>query len=59
MFILQMLIISHIPTLLDHNINIHIMLDTLHTPSMFTPHIPIMLLFMAEFIHALVAEKVT
>ena len=52
--------IPHIPTLLNHNIYIHIMLDTLHTPSMFIPHTLIMLLFMVEFIHLLiVAEKVT
>ena len=62
MFILHMLIIPHLPVLLNHIIYIHIMLDTLHThtPSMFTPHTLIMLLFMVEFIHALiVAEKVT
>ena len=51
---------THIPTLLNHNIYIHIMLDTIHTPSMFTPLTPIMLLFMVEFLHALImAEKVT
>jgi len=39
---------------------IHIVLDTLHTISMFTPHTPIMLLYMVEFIHALIViEKVT
>ena len=60
MFIPHILIILHIPTLLNHNIYIHIMLDILHTPSLFTPHTPIILLYMVEFIHALiVAEKFT
>ena len=57
MFILHMLIIPHIPTLLNHNIFMHIML---HTPSMLIPHTHIMLLYMIEFIHAfIVAGKVT
>jgi len=55
-----MLIILHIPTLLNHNIYIYIMLDILYTPSMFTPHTHIRLLYMVELIHArIVAEKVT
>jgi len=48
------------PTLLNHSIYINIMLDILHAPSMFTSHAHIMLLYMVEFIGALiVAEKVT
>ena len=60
MFILQMLLILHIPTLLNHNLYIHIMLDILHTPNMLIPNTLIMLLFMVEFIHGLIVdEKVT
>ena len=57
MFILHMLIILRIPILLNDNMYIHIMLENLHTQSMLVSHTLIMLLYIVEFIHALIVTE--